>query len=154
MKEKVIVLNRNMNGWFIPSLLLPIWIVLYWNLQPIADFIIDDIVDMTAGTHLTETLRFFIFEVPKVMLLLVLIIFGVGILRSYFTTEKTRAMLEGKSLFTGNVMASLLGIVTPFCSCSAIPLFSFFCQNIKICTCCNKFSTIAIYKYFCNIIIR
>lgn len=123
MKEKVIVLNRNMNGWFIPSLLLPIWIVLYWNLQPIADFIIDDIVDMTAGTHLTETLRFFIFEVPKVMLLLVLIIFGVGILRSYFTTEKTRAMLEGKSLFTGNVMASLLGIVTPFCSCSAIPLF-------------------------------
>ncbi len=123
MKEKIIALNRHMNGWFIPSLLLPIWIVLYWNLQPIADFVIDDIVKMTAGTHLAETIRFFIFEVPKVMLLLVLIIFGVGILRSYFTTEKTRAMLEGKSLFTGNILSSLLGILTPFCSCSAIPLF-------------------------------
>ncbi len=123
MREIVIAINRNMNGWFIPSLLLPLWVVLYWNLQPIADFVIDDVVKMKAGTHLTETIRFFIFEVPKVMLLLVLIIFGVGILRSYFTTEKTRAMLEGKSLFTGNILASLLGIVTPFCSCSAIPLF-------------------------------
>ncbi|MDO9512943.1 MAG: permease [Bacteroidales bacterium] len=123
MREKVIALNQKMNGWFIPSLLLPVWILLYWNLQAIADFIIDDVVKMTAGSHLTETLRFFIFEVPKVMLLLVLIIFGVGILRSYFTTEKTRAMLEGKSLFTGNILASVLGIITPFCSCSAIPLF-------------------------------
>jgi len=123
MKEKVIALNKNLNGWFIPSLLLPLWIILYWNLQPIADFVIDDVVKMTAGSHLTETIRFFIFEVPKVMLLLVLIIFGVGILRSYFTTEKTRKVLEGKSLFTGNIMAALLGIVTPFCSCSAIPLF-------------------------------
>ncbi|MDA3853165.1 MAG: permease [Bacteroidales bacterium] len=123
MKEKVLTLNRNINGWFIPSLLLPLWVLLYWNLQTIADFVINDLVKMTAGSHLTETLRFFIFEVPKVMLLLVLIIFGVGILRSYFTTEKTRAILEGKSLFTGNIMASLLGIVTPFCSCSAIPLF-------------------------------
>ncbi len=123
MREKVIAINQNMNGWFIPSLLLPLWIVLYWNLQPIANFVIDDVAKMTAGSHLTETVRFFIFEVPKVMLLLVLIIFGVGILRSYFTTEKTRAMLEGKSLFTGNILASLLGILTPFCSCSAIPLF-------------------------------
>lgn len=123
MKEKIIVLNNNLNGWLIPALLLPVWIVLYWNLQSIANFIIDDVATMTTGTHLTETLRFFIFEVPKVMLLLVLIIFGVGILRSYFTTEKTRAVLEGKSLFTGNILASLLGIVTPFCSCSAIPLF-------------------------------
>jgi uncharacterized membrane protein YraQ (UPF0718 family) len=57
------------------------------------------------------------------MLLLVLIIFGVGIIRSYFSTEKTRKMLQGKSLLTGNVMSALLGIVTPFCSCSAIPLF-------------------------------
>jgi uncharacterized membrane protein YraQ (UPF0718 family) len=75
------------------------------------------------GTHLTETLRFFIFEVPKVLMLLVLIIFFVGIIRTYFTPEKTRKVLEGKSLFTGNVLAALLGIVTPFCSCSAIPLF-------------------------------
>jgi uncharacterized membrane protein YraQ (UPF0718 family) len=123
MREKVIALNRNMNGWLLPLSLLPVWVLLYINLQNISDFVIDDIVKMSPGKHMTETLRFFIFEVPKVMLLLVLIIFGVGILRSYFTTEKTRKMLEGKSLFTGNIMSALLGIVTPFCSCSAIPLF-------------------------------
>lgn len=123
MREKIIALNRNMNGWLLPAFLLPVWILLYWNLQHLADFVIDDLAGMTAGKHLTETIRFFIFEVPKVMLLLVLIIFGVGIIRTYFTPEKTRKILEGKSLFTGNILASILGIVTPFCSCSAIPLF-------------------------------
>ncbi|WP_319589704.1 permease [uncultured Draconibacterium sp.] len=123
MREKVITLNRKTNGWLIPLFMLPVWLLLYMNLQNIADLIIDDVAGMTAGKHLTETLRFFIFEVPKVMLLLVLIIFGVGIIRSYFSTEKTRKLLQGKSLFTGNVMSALLGIVTPFCSCSAIPLF-------------------------------
>jgi len=58
------------------------------------------------------------------MLLLVLIIFGVGILRTYFTTEKTRKILEGKSLFTGNILASLLGIITPFCSCIYLSAFT------------------------------
>lgn len=123
MKEKIIALNRKMNGWFIPAVLLTIWIFLYWHLQAIADFVIDNLLGMTAGKHLTETLRFFIFEVPKVMMLLVLIIWGVGIVRTFFTPEKTRKILQGKSLFTGNVLAALLGIVTPFCSCSAIPLF-------------------------------
>lgn len=102
---------------------LPIWYILYVNLQNISDFFIDTVFGMKAGTHLTETIRFFIFEVPKVLLLLVLIIFGVGIIRSYFSPEKTRKALAGKSTFLGNVMAALLGVVTPFCSCSAIPLF-------------------------------
>lgn len=123
MKQKIIELNLRTNGILAPALLLPLWILLYLNLQNLANFVIDDLFGMTKGTHMSETLRFFLFEVPKVLLLLVLIIFGVGILRTYFTTEKTRKVLEGKSLFTGNVMASLLGIVTPFCSCSAIPLF-------------------------------
>jgi uncharacterized membrane protein YraQ (UPF0718 family) len=123
MRTKIISLNQNLNGWLIPALLLPLWILTYINLQNLADFIVDYLFALPAGKHLTETIRFFIFEVPKVMLLLVLIIFGVGILRTYFTTEKTRRVLEGKSLFTGNVLASVLGVVTPFCSCSAIPLF-------------------------------
>lgn len=84
---------------------------------------------MTEGAHLTETLRFFVFEFPKVMLLLTLIIFFVGIIRTYFTPERTRKALEGRKTFTGNVMASLLGIVTPFCSCSAIPLFLGFVES-------------------------
>jgi len=112
-----------MNGWLVPIVLLPLWVYFYLNLQALSDFIVDDVIGMTKGQHLTETLRFFIYEVPKVLLLLVLIIFGVGIIRTYFSPDKTRQLLEGKSLFTGNVLASLLGIVTPFCSCSAIPLF-------------------------------
>lgn len=123
MKQKIDELNRQTNGLLFPVLLLPLWILLYLNLQNMANFVIDNLAGMTKGMHLTETLRFFLFEVPKVLLLLILIIFSVGILRSYFSTDKTRKMLEGKSLFTGNVMAALLGIVTPFCSCSAIPLF-------------------------------
>ncbi|MDM8159495.1 permease [Labilibaculum sp. K2S] len=104
-------------------LLLPVWYLLYANLQNISDFLIDTVFQMQKGTHLTETLRFFIFEVPKVLLLLVLIIFGVGIIRSYFSPEKTRNALAGKSTFMGNILAALLGVLTPFCSCSAIPLF-------------------------------
>lgn len=123
MRERVMTIDKNMSGWLIPLLILPIWFLIYFNLQSLADFIIDDATGMTKGAHFTETLRFFIFEVPKVLLLLVLIIFIVGIIRTYFTPEKTRRALEGKSLFTGNIMASFLGIVTPFCSCSAIPLF-------------------------------
>lgn len=118
--SQVISLNRKI---ITPVVLLPVWILTYHFLKPFTDWLIDSVLGMKPGAHMTETLRFFIFEVPKVLLLLTLIIFLVGIVRSYFSPEKTRKALEGKSLFTGNVMASLLGIVTPFCSCSAIPLF-------------------------------
>jgi uncharacterized membrane protein YraQ (UPF0718 family) len=121
MIKSIQITNRNQ--LLLVLLSLPIWYILYVNLQNISDFLIDIVFGMKAGTHLTETIRFFIFEVPKVLLLLVLIIFGVGIIRSYFSPEKTRKALAGKSTFLGNVMASLLGVVTPFCSCSAIPLF-------------------------------
>ena len=123
MKAILAQLNQKSHGWFIPAMMLPLWILLYMNLAPLSDYITEQIFRLSPGQHLTETIRFFIYEVPKVMLLLVLIIFLVGILRSYFSPEKTRHMLAGRSLFTGNIMASILGIVTPFCSCSAIPLF-------------------------------
>ncbi|HET7732847.1 MAG TPA: permease, partial [Paludibacter sp.] len=119
-------LNKNI---VIPLILLPAWYVVYVNLQPATNWFIDVILGMTKGNHLTESLRFFIFEFPKVLMLLVLIIFFVGILRSYFTAERTRKALEGKKTFTGNVMAAGLGIVTPFCSCSAIPLFLGFVES-------------------------
>ncbi|MBN1181355.1 MAG: permease [Bacteroidales bacterium] len=105
------------------GILLIVWVVFYYYLHQIADFIVFSLLRLEEGTHLTESIRFFIYEVPKVMLLLMLIVFLVGIIRSWFSPEKTRKALEGKSLFLGNVMAASLGIVTPFCSCSAIPLF-------------------------------
>ncbi len=114
--------NIKTNIW-LPVALLPVWYIIYHNLQPVTNWLIDSVFGMTKGAHLTEALRFFVFEFPKVMMLLTLIIFIVGIIRTYFTPERTRKVLEGKKTFTGNVMASALGIVTPFCSCSAIPLF-------------------------------
>lgn len=120
--------NKKYITW-LPVLLLPIWYLIYHNLQPMTDFFIDSTLGMTKGEHLTEALRFFVFEFPKVMLLLTLIIFFVGIIRTFFTPERTRKALEGKKTFTGNVMAASLGIVTPFCSCSAIPLFLGFIES-------------------------
>jgi len=109
--------------------LIPIWILAYINLQTGTDWLVDSILGLEKGKHLTEAVRFFIFELPKVLLLLTLIIFFVGILRSYFSPERTRKFLVGKKTFTGNVMAAMLGIVTPFCSCSAIPLFLGFVES-------------------------
>lgn len=70
-----------------------------------------------------SAVEFFVFEAPKVLLLLTLVVFCVGIIRSFFTPERTRTILAGKRESAGNVMAALLGVVTPFCSCSAVPLF-------------------------------
>ena len=120
--------NIKKNFW-LPVILLPVWYIIYHNLQPLTDWLVDSVFRMTKGTHITETLRFFVFEFPKVMMLLTLIIFCVGIIRTFFTPERTRKALEGRKTFTGNVMASALGIVTPFCSCSAIPLFLGFVES-------------------------
>jgi hypothetical protein len=109
--------------------LLVLWFLIYRNLQSITDWLVDQLPRLEKGTQLTEAIWFFIFELPKVLLLLTLIIFFVGIIRTWFSPERTRKMLEGKSTFTGNVLASLLGIVTPFCSCSAIPLFLGFVET-------------------------
>lgn len=114
--------------WLVGGLLF-LWFFVYHNLQSAVNFLIDRVLKLGDGSHFTEAVRFFIFEVPKVMLLLALIVFFVGILRSYFSPEKTRKFLAGKKTFTGNILASLLGIVTPFCSCSAIPLFLGFVES-------------------------
>jgi hypothetical protein len=110
-------------------LLLLIWIVIYYYLQPVTQWFVFNLLGMTRGEPLAEAIFFFIYEFPKVMLLLVLIIFLVGIIRTYFTPERTRKALEGKKTLTGNIMASGLGIITPFCTCSAIPLFLGFVES-------------------------
>ena len=124
-----IVISKEKIKIIIPILLLPLWVLLYLSLQNITDWIVSDLINLPVDSHLTNAVSFFIFEVPKVMLLLLLIVFAVGIIRSYFSPERTRKMLGGKKLFAGNVLASLLGIVTPFCSCSAIPLFLGFVES-------------------------
>ena len=99
------------------------WWLLYRELSGLADWFTFSLLGLGRGTHLGSAVQFFVFEAPKVLLLLTLVVFGVGIVRSFFTPERTRRMLAGKSESAGNVLASLLGVVTPFCSCSAVPLF-------------------------------
>ena len=72
---------------------------------------------------MAEAVQFFLYDTPKVLMLLAIVIYGVGIIRTFFTPERTRKILAGKRESFGNVLAALLGIVTPFCSCSAVPLF-------------------------------
>ena len=78
---------------------------------------------LSPGRHLTSALEFFLYEAPKVLMLLILVVFAVGVVRSFFTAERARRILSGKREIAGNGMAALLGTVTPFCSCSAVPLF-------------------------------
>lgn len=107
----------------LPVLLAGVWVVLYANLARISDALTFGVLGLKPGGHLAESVRFFLFDTPKVLLLLVLIVFVIGIIRTYFAPERTRKLLEGRSLVLGHVMAAALGVVTPFCSCSAVPLF-------------------------------
>ena len=99
------------------------WWLVYANLEAFATWFTYHLLGMTTGNRLASALAFLVFEAPKVLMLLGLVVFGVGILRTFFTAERTRRILAGKRETLGNVLASLLGVVTPFCSCSAVPLF-------------------------------
>ena len=102
---------------------LVLWLGVYATLAPWADWFTYHLLALPQGQHLGRAVEFFVFETPKVLMLLTLVVFGVGIVRSFFTPERTRRILSGKRESAGNVLASLLGIVTPFCSCSAVPMF-------------------------------
>ena len=104
-------------------LMVAAWTGLYYSLAPISKWFTYSLFRLTPGAHLSAAVEFFIFEVPKVLLLLTLVVFAVGVVRSFFTPERTRAILAGKRESVGNVLAAGLGVVTPFCSCSAVPLF-------------------------------
>ncbi len=100
-----------------------LWLAVYLQLERFSRFLTFDLFNLRPESRLGAALQFFLYDTPKVLMLLALVIYGVGIIRSFFTPEKTRAILAGKSEAVGNVLAALLGIVTPFCSCSAVPLF-------------------------------
>jgi uncharacterized protein len=116
-------------GWIGKFILMGVlWWIVYRSLQPIAAWLTYSLLGLTKGEHIGEAVFFFLFEAPKVLMLLTIIVFVVGIIRSYFTPERTRQILAGKRESVGNVLAAMLGIVTPFCSCSAVPLFMGFVQ--------------------------
>ncbi len=88
-----------------------------------ADIVTYNLLGLARGRHLTESVHFFIEDTTKIFFLLVTIIFFVAVVRSFFPPERTRRFLAGKNLFVAHVLSALLGVVTPFCSCSACPLF-------------------------------
>ncbi len=109
--------------WVIAPAVALAWWLIYRVLQPASVWLTASVLHLDRGTHFGSAIEFFLYEVPKVLMLLTAVVFGVGIVRSFFTPERTRAILAGKRESLGNVMAALLGVVTPFCSCSAVPLF-------------------------------
>jgi uncharacterized membrane protein YraQ (UPF0718 family) len=115
--------GRNIRSFAWVSGGIMIWGALYSFLPPLSAWITYDLLRMSKGTAFSAALEFFLLEVPKVLLLLTLVVFGVGVIRSFFTPERTRRILSGRKEIVGNVLAAFLGIVTPFCSCSAVPLF-------------------------------
>ncbi len=102
-------------------------VLLYWALLPASETLVA-LLPIDRTSHLGGALQFFIYDAPKLLLLLTVVVFLMGMVNSYFTPERTRALLAGRREGVANVMAASLGVVTPFCSCSAVPLFVGFVQ--------------------------
>ncbi len=98
-------------------------------LKQTADYITFNLMGLTPGTHTGEAVNFFLYDTTKIFLLLMTIIYVVAIIRTSFPPEKTKRLLSHKREYVGNILAALLGIVTPFCSCSAVPLFIGFVES-------------------------
>lgn len=98
-------------------------------LKTIVDHITFGWMGLLRGTQLGEAVNFFIYDSVKIVLLLTVIVFVIAVIRSYFSPERTRSLLAHRRQYVGNVLAALLGIVTPFCSCSAVPLFIGFVES-------------------------
>jgi uncharacterized membrane protein YraQ (UPF0718 family) len=105
------------------------WFAAYQIIQPLSNWITYSALRIETGSHLGESIAFFLYDVPKILLLLSGMIFLISILRTFFSPERTRSLLGGKRQGIGNILAALLGIVTPFCSCSAVPLFIGFVES-------------------------
>jgi uncharacterized membrane protein YraQ (UPF0718 family) len=125
MKWFLDISSRNAKAFLF--LAAALWWSAYQALTPLSESIVQSL-PVDRDSHLGGALQFFFYDTPKVLMLLTGIVFIMGIVNSYFTPERTRAMLAGRTEGLANVMAASLGIVTPFCSCSAVPLFIGFLQ--------------------------
>ncbi len=121
--------RTNKNLFLILAVAAFVWLIAYNIIQPLADWISYTLLGLARDSRFGESLAFFLYDVPKILLLLSGMVFAISIIRTFFSTERTRAMLGGKREGVGNVFAALLGIVTPFCSCSAVPLFIGFVES-------------------------
>jgi uncharacterized membrane protein YraQ (UPF0718 family) len=111
------------------SVALVCWVIAYQVIQPLAAWLSYSVFELSSDSHLGESVAFFLYDVPKILLLLSGMVFLISLVRTFFSPERTRALLGGKREGVGNVLAALLGVVTPFCSCSAVPLFIGFVES-------------------------
>jgi uncharacterized membrane protein YraQ (UPF0718 family) len=106
-----------------------VWAACYTLVEPLSRWIAHGLFGLRRGSHVGEAVAFFFYDVPKILLLLTGMIFVITVVRSFFSAERARRLLSGKRVGIGNVLAATLGIVTPFCSCSAVPLFIGFVES-------------------------
>lgn len=99
------------------------WLITYNLIQPLANWLSFGVLGLATDSRIGESLAFFLYDVPKILLLLSGMVFAISMIRTFFSPERTRTLLGGKREGVGNVFAAMLGIVTPFCSCSAVSLF-------------------------------
>jgi uncharacterized protein len=116
------VLPASRTWWLVAGAAL-VWLVLYRGNGPFWNWLLFHPIGLDASSRLGETIRFFVFDTAKILLLLSAIIFAVTVLRSFLSVERTRQLLGGRREGLANVAAALLGVATPFCSCSAVPAF-------------------------------
>jgi len=116
-------INREWRVWGLLVVAAMAWWIAWNSLQPLADWITYGLLGLSPTSAFGSALAFFLYDVPKILLLLTGMIFVVTTIRTFFSAESTRQLLGGKRQGVGNVLAALLGVVTPFCSCSAVPLF-------------------------------
>jgi uncharacterized protein len=102
---------------------------IFYPLQWLSDLVTYRLLGLSPASKLGSSVDFFLYDVPKILLMLAVIVFAVAIIRSFFPPEKTRKALSHTNLYVGNVLAAALGTVTPFCSCSAVPLFIGFVES-------------------------
>lgn len=110
------------------AFLAVVWVIAYNNLQPIADWLTYSMLNLSRESQLGQALNFFIYDVPKLLLLLSGMIFLITLVQTFINTERVRTVVEKRGEGVGNVMASIFGAITPFCSCSSVPLFIGFVQ--------------------------
>ena len=100
-----------------------LWVGAYAVNRPLWDWVVYDFAGLEAGSHVGESVHFFLFDSVKIALLLTGIIFAVAVLRTFISVERTRQLLGGRHQIAGYALAAVLGVATPFCSCSAVPVF-------------------------------
>ena len=130
--QKITLTPPQKSRWQLPTLVLLlgiIWLLVWQQLQALADWLTYDLIGLLPETHLGESVNFFLYDVPKILMLLAGMIFLVTFVRSFFSPEQTRAALGGRREGVGNLLAAGLGVLTPFCSCSAVPLFIGFVES-------------------------